>query len=71
MSWLSVVGDTLVCSAGVVLSGRGDTEVVVIYRSGVVQPGWVDGLICTDGSLRPEPPLMHALCVNRIIGTAC
>ena len=29
----------------------------------VVQPGWVDGLICADGSLRHEPPSMHAICV--------
>ena len=35
--WLSVVGDTLVCGAGVALSGRGDTDVVV--GPGVAQPG--------------------------------
>ena len=35
---LSVVGDTLVCDSGVVRSGRGDPEVVVV--PGVVQPVW-------------------------------
>ena len=33
---------------------------------GVVQPDRVDGLICVDGSLRPEPPPMHAMCLRRI-----
>ena len=49
---LSVVGDTLVCDSG-------DTEVVVV--PGVAQPVWMDGLICRDGSLLPEPPPMNAL----------
>ena len=35
--WLSVVGDTLEFGAGVALSGRGDTDVVV--GPGVAQPG--------------------------------
>ena len=48
---LSVVGDTLVCDSG-------DTEVVVVP---VAQPVWMDGLICRDGSLLPEPPPMNAL----------
>ena len=56
---LSVVGDTLACDSGVARSGRGNTEVVVV--PGVAQPVWVDGLICSDGSLRPEPPPMNAL----------
>ena len=56
---LSVVGDTLACDPGVARSGSGDTEVVVV--PGVAQPVWVDGLICVDGSLRPEPPPMNAL----------
>ena len=30
---------------------------------GVAQPGWVDGLVCADDSLRPEPPPMHAMCL--------
>ena len=30
---------------------------------GVAQPGWVDGLIRADDSLRPEPPPMHAMYV--------
>ena len=32
---------------------------------GVAQPGWVDGLICADDSLRPDPPPMHAMCLCR------
>ena len=56
---LSVVGDTLACDSGVARSGRGDTEVVVV--PGVAQPVWVDGLIYSDGSLRPNPPPMNAL----------
>ena len=32
---------------------------------GVAQPGWVDGLICADNSLRPETPPMHAMCLCR------
>ena len=50
--WLSVVGDTLVCGAGVALSGRGDTGVVV--GPGVAQPG-------LSGRVRLlRPPPMHA-----------
>ena len=56
---LSVVGDSLVCDSGVARSGRGDTEVVVV--SGVAQIVWLDGLICADGPLRPEPPPLNAL----------
>ena len=56
---LSVVGGTLACDSGVARSGRGDTEVVVV--PGVAPPVRVDGLICMDGSLRPEPPPMNAL----------
>ena len=60
---LSVVGVTLVCDFGVARSGRGDTEVVVLL--GVAQSVWVDGLICPDGSLRPEPPQMNAVWLRR------
>ena len=68
--WLSVVGDTLVCGAGVAQSHRGDTDMVV--GPGVVQPGWVDGLICADVSLRPWPPPMHAMCLCRmLLAAAC
>ena len=35
--WLSVVGDTLMCGAGVARSDRGDT--VLVVGPGVVQPG--------------------------------
>ena len=53
---LSVVGDTLLCGAGVVRTGREDTETVV--GSGVAQHGWVDRFIGADDSLRPEPTPM-------------
>ena len=33
----------------------------------VAQRGWVDGLIGADGSLRPEPSPMHAICLRRIV----
>ena len=66
---LSVVDDTLVCGAGVARSGRGDTEAVV--GSEVAQRGWVDGLICADGSLRPEPPPMHTQCVCVALSDLC
>ena len=60
--------DTLVCSAGVAQSGRGDTDVV--FGPGVVQHGWVDGLICADGSLRPEPPPMPKMCSRCLLYAA-
>ena len=60
-----VVGDTLVCGAGVARSGREDTEAVV--GPGMAQRGWVDGLIWADGSLLPEPPPIHAMCLLRIV----
>ena len=58
-----MVGVTLVCDSGVARSGRGDTEMVVV--PGVAKPVWVDGLICADGSMRPEPPPMNALWLRR------
>ena len=54
---LSLVGDTLVCGAGVARSGRGDTDAVV--GPGAAQLGWVDGLICA--------PPMHSMCLHRIV----
>ena len=67
---LSVVGDTLVCDSGVTRSGKRDTGVVV--GPGVVQPGWVDGFICIDGSQRHEPPPMHAMCLRHmLLAAAC
>ena len=67
---LSVVGDTLVCGAGVARSDRGDTEAVV--GSGVAQRGWVDRLMCADDSLRPEPPPMYSMCLCRsLLAAAC
>ena len=64
----SGVGNNLVCGAGVAWSDRGDTEVVVEPR--VVQPGWVDGVICSNGFLRPDPPPMHSMCLHRMLLTA-
>ena len=61
--WLSVLGDTLMGGAGVARCDRRDAGVVV--GPGVTQPGWVDGLVCADDSLRPEPPPMHAMCLCR------
>ena len=61
--WLSDVGDTMMCGAVVARSDRGDTDLVV--GSGVTQPGWVDGLISADGSLRPEPPPTNAVWLHR------
>ena len=70
---LSVVGVTLVCDSGVSRSGRVDTEMVVV--PGVAQHVWVDGLICSDGSLRPEPPPMNAMWLrrrpSRLLTAAC
>ena len=63
--WLSVVGDTLMCGTAVARSDRRDAEVVV--GPGVTKPCWLDGLICADDSLRPEPPPMHALCLCRCL----
>ena len=63
--WLPVVGDALMCGAGVARSDQGDTHVAV--GSGVIQPGWVDGFICAGDSLHPAPPPMHALCLRRML----
>ena len=66
--WLSVVGETLMCGSGVARSDRGDTG----WWLNHVQPGWVDGLICADGSVRSEPPPMHAMCFSRmVLAAAC
>ena len=65
---LSVVGDTLLCGAGVARSDRAKTEVAV--GPVTVQPGWVDGLLCADGSLLSEPPPMHAISLNLMLMAA-
>ena len=58
------VDDVVACSDDAVLPDvfrvRGWLSVVGL---GVAQPGWVDGLVCADDSLRPEPPPMHAMCL--------
>ena len=56
---LSVVADEVLCCAGVERRGdRGDAESSVVFGPGVAPPGGVDGLVCVDDSLRPEPPPM-------------
>ena len=67
--WLSVVGDTLMCGAGVAQNDRGDTEEVV--EPGVDQPGWVDGLMCTGSSLRPKRTPMHTMFASYFIAMSC
>ena len=37
---------------------------------GVDRPGWVDGLICADDSLRDEPSPMHTMFLCRNLLTA-
>ena len=62
---LSVVADEVLCCAGVGRRGdRGDAESSVVFGPGVAPPGGVDGLVCVDDSLRPEPPPMHAMCLR-------
>ena len=34
---------------------------------GLAQPGWVDGLVCADESISPEPLPMHAMCVCVVV----
>ena len=55
-----MVGDTMCECPGV-------ARTEVVDGSGVVQPGWLDGLICADGSLRAEPPPMHAMCLRLML----
>ena len=38
-----------------------------VVGPGVAPPGWVDGLFCADGSLRPEPPPIPAMCSHHRI----
>ena len=59
---LLVVVDAVLCGAGVTRGDGGDAESSVVLGSGVAPPGGVDGLVCVDGSLRPEPPPMHETC---------
>ena len=37
----------------------------MVVVPGVAQPVWKDGLICVDGSLRPEPPPVNAMWLRR------
>ena len=68
-----VVGDAMLCGAGVTRDGGGDAESSVVLGSGVVPPGGVDGLVCADDSLRPEPPPIHAMCLRYciLLAAAC
>ena len=67
---LLVVGDAMLCGAGVTRGDGGDAESSVVLGSGVAPPGGVDGLVCVDGSLRPEPPPMHETCCI-LLAAAC
>ena len=65
-SGVEVIGDVVACGDDTVLPDAlrvGDWLSVV--GLGVAQPGWVDGLVCADDSLRPEPPPMYAMCLCR------
>ena len=70
---LVVVGDAMLCGAGVNRDGGGDAESSVVLGSGVAPPGGVDGLVCADDSLRPEPPPIHAMCLRYciLLAAAC
>ena len=70
---LLVVGDAMLCRAGVTRDGGGDAESSVVVGSGVAPPGGVDGLVCADDSLRPEPPPIHAMCLRYciLLAAAC
>ena len=70
---LLVVGDAMLCGAGVTRDGGGDAESSVVLGSGVAPPGGVDGLVCADDSLRPEPPPIHAMCLRYciLLAAAC
>ena len=70
---LVVVGDAMLCGAGVTRNGGGDAESSVVVGSGVAPPGGVDGLVCADDSLRPEPPPIHAMCLRYciLLAAAC
>ena len=65
-SGVEVADDVVVCGDDILLPDafRVDGWLSVVGL-GVAQPGWVDGLICADDSLRPEPPPMHAMCLCR------
>ena len=65
-STVEVVDDVVACGDDAVLPDAfrvGDWLSVV--GLGVAQPGWVDGLVCADDSLRPEPPPVYAMCLCR------
>ena len=70
---LLVVGDAMLRGAGVTRGDGGDAESSVVLGSGVAPPGGVDGLVCADDSLRPEPPPIHAMCLRYciLLAAAC
>ena len=45
-------------------SGREDNGPSVVFGPGLAPPGEVDGLVCADGSLWPEPPPINAMCLR-------
>ena len=63
-SGVEVVDDVVACGDDTLLPDafRVDGWLSVVGIR-VAQPGWVDGLIRTNDSLRPEPPPMQAMCL--------
>ena len=66
-SGVEVVDDVVACDDDTTLlpDAFRDGGWLSVVGLGVVQPGWVAGLICADDSLRPEPPPIHAMCLCR------
>ena len=73
-SGVEVVDDVVACGDDTQLpDGFRVVGCLSLVGIGVAQPDWVDGLICANGSLRPEPPPMHAvMCLRRmLLAAAC
>ena len=73
-SGIEVVDDVVACGDDTQLpDGFRVVGCLSVVGIGVAQPDWVDGLICANGSLRPEPPPMHAImCLRRmLLAAAC
>ena len=68
-SGVEVVDDVVACGDDKLLPGAVRVGgLLSVAGIGVTQPpGWVDGIICADGSLRPEPPPMHSTCLRRML----
>ena len=67
-SGVEVVDDVVACGDDTLLPDAFRVSGwLSVVGPGVAQRGWVDGLICVDVSLRPEPPPMHAMCLRLIV----